>query len=112
METQPCLFCAGAGCSACHRDEAPPFGGETYEPARDGERLAAQLGRVRTALSDHDWHTLWDLETRTGDPQASISARIRDLRKEKFGGHQVDRRYEDAGLWAYRWVPADEAVEG
>ena len=34
------------------------FDGETYETERDGERLAGQLGRVRDALLDREWHTL------------------------------------------------------
>lgn len=80
----------------------PAFGGWTYEPARDGSRLRAQLGRVRAVMLDGRWRTLAEIETATGDPQASISARLRDLRKAKFGGWVVEREYLHDGLWAYR----------
>jgi hypothetical protein len=78
------------------------FDGATYNRERDRDRVQAQLVRVRLALSDDTWHTLSELAARTGDPEASISARIRDLRKKKFGGHVVARRYVTDGLWAYR----------
>ena len=80
----------------------PTFGGETFDPDRDSERLYAQLWRVFQAMRDHDWHTLGQLAAVTGDPITSISARLRDLRKEKFGGHVIARRYVDRGLWKYR----------
>ena len=85
----------------CHE---PEFDGATFEPARDHDRLNAQLTRVFTAMRDYDWHTLSELARLTGDPTPSVSARIRDLRKEKFGGHVIARRYCDRGLWEYRLV--------
>lgn len=78
------------------------FDGETYERPRDHERLRAQLGRVLTVMRDGTWHTLADISARCGDPEASISARLRDLRKEKFGAHLIERRYVHDGLWEYR----------
>lgn len=84
---------------------SPDFDGVTYERERDQDRLRAQLGRVRAAMLDHAWHTLPGLSNTTGDPEASISARLRDLRKEKFGGYTVERRYLDGGLWEYRLLP-------
>ena len=72
--------------------------------ARDADRLNAQLTRVYVALRDHQWHTLDELGRLTGDPTPSVSARLRDLRKTKFGGHVIARRYLDRGLWEYRLV--------
>ncbi len=112
---QPCLFCSGDASEPDHllhcdgrQGRVEQFDGETYDAARDHDRLNAQLSRIRAALMDLAWHTLADLERRTGDPQASISARIRDLRKVKFGGAVVERRYVEAGLWEYRLTPALE----
>lgn len=83
----------------------PDFDGETYDRERDHGRLNAQLSRVLTVMKDGRWHTLADLSATTGgDPEASVSARIRDLRKEKFGGYEVERRYVDRGLFEYRLV--------
>jgi hypothetical protein len=78
------------------------FDGPTFDQARDGDRLNAQLGRVLAVLKDHRWHTLGDISSQTHDPQASISARIRDLRKARYGGHEVKRRYVERGLWEYK----------
>ena len=78
------------------------FGGETYVPERDGSRLASQLADVRTLLSNGDWWTLADIERATGHPQASISSRLRDLRKVAHGSHTIERAYLQRGLHCYR----------
>jgi hypothetical protein len=70
-----------------------PFGGETYEPEHDENRLRRQLAAVKNIMLDGQWHTLAELHTRIGaGSEAGISARIRDLRKDKFGGFVVERR--------------------
>ena len=100
----------------------PHFDGETYDPVLDHERLTRQVDRVLSALFDArrngdetahalgvdpgewGWITLRDLSNRLGIPEASVSARLRDLRKPRFGGFTVlRRRHEDQdGLWLYR----------
>lgn len=89
-------------------EEAPAFDGETYEPAQDHERLGAQALRVWAVVRDGEWRTLAEIEAVCGDPQASISARLRDFRKKKFGENDVPRRHRgDAvrGLYEYRVIP-------
>lgn len=89
---------------------APPperaFGGETYDPARDYDRLKKQLNRVFHLMQDGKWRTLSGIRTQTGglDSEAAISARLRDFRKKKFGGHTVDRQYIGDGLFSYRLI--------
>ncbi len=78
--------------------------GETYSRPRDQVRLNSQMQDVFNAISDGQWTTLSILEHQTGHPQASISARLRDLRKSKFGSHQIDRVYAGAGQWEYRMM--------
>lgn len=85
----------------------PDFDGDTYQRDRDHARLSGQLGRVADALGNGNWWTLRQLATQTGDPEASISARIRDLRKGKFGGYTVDRENMGAGTWRYRMRRTD-----
>lgn len=80
------------------------FDGSTFNQARDGERLAAQHERVKAFMSDGVFRTLAEIREATGFPEASISARLRDFRKERFGSHGVDRRFVRRGLWAYRLV--------
>jgi hypothetical protein len=37
-------------------------------------------------------------------PMQSISARLRDMRKTRFGGHIVERDYIEKGLFQYQLV--------
>jgi hypothetical protein len=86
------------------------FSGRTFDVTFDLERLSAQQVRVMAAMSDGKWRTLEEAQTRIKalfgkrDPEASISARLRDIRK--FWGEEAmesRRRGEDAlGLWEYR----------
>lgn len=79
-----------------------PRDGETYDHVLDGARLAAQHRRVADLMADHVWRTLAEISDRTGDPPASVSARLRDLRKEQFGAFTVERRRRTKGLFEYR----------
>lgn len=85
----------------------PDFDGATYSRSRDHVRLGKQMLRVLAVLRDGEWHTLPEIAQQTGDPEASISARIRDNRKEKFGGRVVEREHVKDGLWRYRLVEDD-----
>lgn len=83
------------------------FDGETYEPALDETRLLGQLGQVRRLVSDGEWHTLRELAAGARGSEAGISARLRDLRKEKFGSFTIERRRAGApssGCFEYRMV--------
>lgn len=85
----------------------PDFDGETYDHDEDYQRLGAQMRRVFDAMASGDWVTLRGLSRVTGDPEASVSARLRDLRKAKFGGWEIRREKriaEPSGrvLWIYR----------
>ncbi len=79
------------------------FDGAQYNPALDDNRLHSQLGRVFSAMSTGQWITLGELAELTGDPQPSISAQLRHLRKAKHGSWIVDsQRVERGGLFQYR----------
>lgn len=87
--------------------ESSVFGGMTVEACFDEKRLLGQSKRVFGLMCDGVWRTLGEIQMVTGDPQASVSARLRDFRKARFGGHCVDRRRrgdESRGLWEYRLV--------
>lgn len=86
---------------------ARAFGGATYDADADYERLGAQCRRVFDCMKDSRWRTLEEIELVTGDPPASISARLRDFRKGKFGEHAVERRsrgVRERGLFEYRLI--------
>lgn len=84
--------------------DEPHFDGNTYDAARDQVRLTGQLLNVQQILSDHRWHTLSEIAQRIGGSEAGISARIRDMRKPRFGNHKIDRQHIGGGLWRYRWA--------
>ena len=81
------------------------FNGADYVHGRDAKRLTGQLLRVWEAIKDGQWRTLGEIARATGDPEASVSAQLRHLRKERFGGHVIERRHRGAashGLYEYR----------
>ena len=80
------------------------FGGDTFDEELDGDRLRRQLVKVYAIMADGQWHTLAQISHLIDAPEASVSARIRDLRKDKFGGHRVDaeRVINGNGLFRYR----------
>ena len=82
------------------------FDGETYEPEFDFDRLKGQLQRVFALMQDGRWRSLGHIATACNCSESSASARLRDLRKDKFGGHQVERirSRENDGLFLYRLV--------
>jgi hypothetical protein len=85
----------------------PQFDGDTYDPHFDYKRLKSQLERVKAIMRDGHWRTLDEICQKSGGTQAAVSARLRDLRKEKFGGHAVERRARasrESGLFEYRLV--------
>lgn len=90
------------------------FDGATYSPKLDRGRLNRQLAAVANLMRDGAWRTLAEIEAETGEPQASISARLRDLKKSRFGSHIVEKRRlpgaENRGVWQYRVVMNTEAA--
>lgn len=66
------------------------FDGKTYTPS-DGPRLGRQLAQVASLMRDGQWRTT-----------QSVSARLRDLRKPRYGSHPVERRRVSAGVFQYR----------
>jgi hypothetical protein len=85
----------------------PDFDGETYERKLDKPRLSFQLDQIRFAMSFGKWWTLAELARVADCSEASASARLRDLRKAKFGGHTVDRQRLAGGLHRYRLIPVE-----
>jgi hypothetical protein len=91
---------------------AEDFDGETYIASLDRARLGKQLEAVKTVMADGLWHTPEDLEIATGYRWASISARLRDLRKERFGSWEIERERVPGyhrGNFRYRMITSSEA---
>lgn len=127
MTAQPSLFAADEACGVCGRTQAGGarelrpdphlglvcegcrqrvgFDGSDYRPALDDDRLRGQIRRVFDAMRPGRWLTLSEIRAITGDPEASISAQIRHLRKPRFGGWRIPKRHRGdpaRGLYEYR----------
>ena len=68
----------------------------------DQRRLNTALGRVEAFMADFQWRILAEIAEACDCSEAGASARLRDLRKRKFGNHQVDARRRTQGVWEYR----------
>lgn len=94
------------------------FDGETIDPLRDDARLNRQMGDVWHTLVDivPDWISLTQLQESIYSlnghyhSEPGISARLRDLRKPKYGCWDVQRKPSGRrGLWLYRLNPKQYA---
>ena len=85
--------------------QAARFDGKTYNHKRDHIRLSGLLGEVYGKMRDGKWRSIRGLADEIGaGSEASVSARLRDLRKPKFGGHTIEREYLYSGVYIYRLV--------
>lgn len=89
---------------------APRFDGVEALTIADHHRLSGQILRIYTLMYDGEWRTLSEIEELTGAPAASVSAQLRNLRKERFGAHTIQRRARgdrDFGLYEYRLASSE-----
>jgi hypothetical protein len=78
--------------------------GPDFNERIDGARVRQQMWEVRSwMLKQTTWKTLHEISGTLNYPEASVSAQLRHLRKESFGGYQVLKRRRDGkGTWEYR----------
>lgn len=92
------------------------IGGKTFDLELDGERLGEQMKRVLSLMKDGQWRSLREIEDKTDDPQASISARLRDVRK-LWGDQAMKTRRRPSvdarrGVFEYRVILPDDFKMG
>lgn len=88
------------------------FGGDTFDKDKDGVRLASALETIRALLTYRFGlrvYTLHALARAANCSEASASARLRDLRKPKFGGLNIQKKRDATrpGIWWY-WLEDDK----
>jgi predicted transcriptional regulator len=70
------------------------------------EQKIGQRDRVYNTMLSGNWLTLSEIHEKTGDAEASISAQLRHLRKERFGSHVIEKRINsrdvNGHLWEYK----------
>jgi DNA-binding transcriptional MerR regulator len=84
------------------------FDGDDYVHDRDKKRLGTQLDQIRDFMEGKEYLTLQEISDATGHPHSSVSAQIRNLRKERFGSRVIDRKYISNGLYSYKLMPEDK----
>lgn len=91
--------------------DLPTFGGPAL-PIEDIRRLDSQVQRVFAYLSDGQWHGLDDIASVCYGSEASISARMRDLRKPEWGSHTIERERLGNGTNRYRMIANGPLLSG
>lgn len=76
---------------------------DQHEPPRAYGELKVSHHNILNVMRD-EWWTIHDVAEATGYSESSASALMRDFRKDKFGGHALERRHVDGNLYAYRIV--------
>ena len=87
------------------------FDGKEYVHEFDHSRLKGQAFNVFSLMRDGIWRTLGEINSLLGYPEASISATLRDFRKDKFGSHTVEKRRRGNpknGLFEYQLIVNQE----
>lgn len=76
-----------------------------FTPA-DRQKLGKQLAAVRDCMVDGQWWTLARLSAATGYPEASLSARIRELKRVglAYVRRKVGPGEGQMGQWEYRVI--------
>lgn len=84
------------------------FDGATFDRELDSERLSTALGRVYLLMQDGRWRSLREIAAASECSEAGASARLRDLRKDRFqedfpnGG--IEKQRIAGGLYVYRMI--------
>lgn len=95
----------GVSCDSRGREAYKYFDGADYDHQHDAARLTGQIRAVYDFIRDGKWHSLGEIAESTREPEASVSAQLRNLRKTRFGGHTILRRRRGEprhGLFEYR----------
>ena len=71
------------------------------DPTIDLSQWTGQLKRVFQVMKNGNWMTLGEVSFHARAPEASVSARIRDLKKR---GIPHEKRRQGSGLYEYRLV--------
>ena len=85
----------------------PDYDGSNYVRDLDRIRLSGQMKSIYYVMIDYEWRTLNEIAMITGFGEASISAQLRNLRKERFGGYIVNKRRrgeKEKGIWEYSLI--------
>lgn len=81
------------------------FNGPDYIPELDKVRLTGQIKRIKDLMLDGIWRSLTDISICVVASEASVSAQLRHLRKERFGAYIINKQRRgdrSSGLFEYQ----------
>ena len=87
----------------------PDFDGDDYVANRDNTRLTNQIDKVRMYMENAGYLTVKQIAADLKQPEPSVSAQIRNLRKDRFGARTVNREYRGNGCYAFKLEPKEGA---
>lgn len=90
--------------------DEPDFYGAGINTAEDVKRVKGGLKKIYLHVRDGERHTLAEISAATGVPEASVSAGLRSLRREKYGAHTVLRHHVGNGLHTYRFIANQSTI--
>jgi hypothetical protein len=75
--------------------------------AKEEQSRATKVYLTKRLMKDGRWRTLEEVAAWIDCSEAGASARLRDLRKKKYGAGTVDKRLrnDDGRVWEYRYIP-------
>ena len=85
----------------------PDFDGDDYVADRDNARLINQIDKVRMYMENAGYLTVKQIAADLKQPEPSVSAQIRNLRKDRFGARTVNREYRGNGCYAFKLEPKE-----
>lgn len=77
------------------------FDGVDYQFELDFVRLSGQMQQIYNLMQDGKFRTLRQIADITKAPETSVSAQLRNFRKERFGSHTVNRK-RVMNTWYYQ----------
>jgi DNA-binding Lrp family transcriptional regulator len=79
-----------------------------FKPILQENLKRRQVDLVFDLMADGRWRTLSEISKRLKQPIQSVSARLRDLRKDEYGGYEVLRERSDKNrTYLYKLVVED-----
>jgi len=87
--------------------QPPLIQGLDYDPELDEKRLTGQMLKVFSYMRNGSWRTLFEIADAIQEPEASISAQLRHLKKDRNGSHTIEKRRRGEpkrGLWEYKLI--------
>ena len=83
------------------------FDGSDVVKKLDNPRLEKGITRIFNYMKGERWLTLETISESTSIGESSVSAQLRNMRKDRFGGHTIEKRRKGertSGLWEYKLI--------